>query len=471
MHTELIQTSNTLGQVADTLRVIADTMIQENVQEEVVNTVHSSSETGLIIAILGLLVFSAHLFTGIFNRRRIPDVLFLMLIGLFIGPIFHWVVPEDLGSIGTVFTGITLVLILFQSGMQLSFNTIVVSLRKTTWLLLLNYAFTTVALWLIGWLVFDYDPIVVVILGIILGGTASAVIGPMVENLRMTDGSRSILILEAAIGNVFSIVLSLALMKGLQMGAFELGPVVGQIFSSFILSIIMGIIGAIFWAVILDKVRSIKNTIMTTPAFVFIIYGLNEWMGYSGAIAALAFGLCLANIDSIYNSILKRFFTREPSQLNDIEKSLFSEITLLLKTFFFIYVGISIQISDPKLILIGLSITVLLYILRIFVVRLSISKRYNTTNLDKLYMALLNPKGLTAAVLASAMSTVIPEGETIRNIVFYVIFFSIILTSILVPLIEKNGFLAKVYMKLLGLKEEAEASEIADISDENDENE
>ncbi len=460
IQTELTPTANTLGQVTDTLRQVADTLMRPEVEDQVANTIRngaSSGKTGLAIAIVGLLIFAAHLFTSLFSKRRIPDVLFLIIIGLFIGPVLRWITPEMLGGVGRIFTGITLVLILFQSGLQLSFNSIVSSIRSTTLLTLANYIATTVIIWLIGWLVFSINPLVSIMLGTILGGTASAVVGPMVEQLHMTEKSRAILILEAALGNVLSIVLALAILKAIQLGTVEVGSIVGQIFSSFVLSIIMGILGAIFWAFILDKVRLIKNSILTTPAFVFIIYGINEWMGYSGAIAALAFGICLANIERICGSWLKRFVKKEPTQLNDTEKSLFSEITLLLKTFFFIFVGISIQLTEFKPIIIGLGITVVLYIMRIFVVRFSILKKYDIPNNDKIYMAVLNPKGLTAAVIATTAAETVPHGTAIKNVVFSVILFSIVITSVLVPLIEKKKSVNRFYSRLLGLKNEDEA--------------
>ena len=457
MQTELIPTTNTLGQSTDTLREIADTLMGPEMEEAINTTIGSgtsSGKTGLAIAIVGLLIFAAHLFTILFSKRRIPDVLFLIIIGLVIGPILRWITPEMLGGVGRIFTGITLVLILFQSGLQLSFSSIVSSLRSTALLTLTNYIATTVIIWLIGWLIFRINPLVSIMLGTILGGTASAVVGPMVEQLRMTEKSRAILILEAALGNVLSIVLALGILQAIQLGKVDLGSIIGQVFSSFVLSIIMGILGAIFWAFILDKVRLIKNSILTTPAFVFIIYGINEWMGYSGAIAALAFGICLANIERIYGSWLKRIIKKEPTQLNNTEKSLFSEITLLLKTFFFIFVGISIQLTELKPIIIGFGITVVVYIMRIFVVRFSILKKYNIPNIDKIYMAVLNPKGLTAAVIATTAAEIVPHGIAIKNIVFSVILFSIVITSILVPLIEKKESVNKFYLRLLGLKHE-----------------
>ena len=55
-----------------------------------------------IIAFVGLLVFAAHLFTGIFSKTRIPDVLLLIAIGIVVGPLLGLVSPDQFGSVGPI---------------------------------------------------------------------------------------------------------------------------------------------------------------------------------------------------------------------------------------------------------------------------------------------------------------------------------------------------------------------------------
>ena len=459
MQTELIPTTNTLSGINDTIAQISEAVtnpsLVNTVAEQISNS-SSSRQIGLTIAIIGLLIFTAHLFSEIFSRKRIPDVLFLIIIGLLIGPVFHWISPESLGNAGSLFSGITLVTILFESGTQLRFSALKDSFKGALKLTALNFVLSAVAIWLVGWLVLELDPIVSMILGCMLGGTASAVVIPIVRQMHMSEKPAIMLILEAAIGNVFSIVLALALMQAVKSRHVEFGAILGDIFSSFILATVMGLFGAIFWALILDKVRNIKYSILTTPAFVFIIYGLNEWMGFSGAIAALAFGIGLANIDSIYNAWLKKFIKKVPVNLNETERSLFSELVLLLKTFFFIYVGISIQLNQWHPIVIGLGISVLLFIIRIPAVRFAISKKEGIPDKELAFMSALNPKGLTAAVLATQALIYIPELGTalfVRNIVFSVILFSIVINSILIPLIDREKGMYRFYIKMLSINQ------------------
>ena len=75
---------------------------------------------GQTFIFLGILIFSAHVFAAIFSRKKIPDVLLLMLIGIVIGPLFNWISPEDFGVVGSVFASLTLVFILFESGTDTS---------------------------------------------------------------------------------------------------------------------------------------------------------------------------------------------------------------------------------------------------------------------------------------------------------------------------------------------------------------
>ena len=400
----------------------------------------------LAIVFIGLLIFAAHLFTEIFSRKRIPDVLLLMIIGLVVGPILHWVRPEALGSVGSIFTTITLVILLFESGTQLNFETLMKSIKGTMKLTNINFFITMVVVAGLSMLLARFDIWTSLMLGAILGGTSSAVIIPMVSQLKIGPKSRTILILESAFSDVLCIVFALALLEVIESGSMNIGMVLGKVLYSFLLATVIGLVSAILWSYVLDKVRHVKNSILTTPAFVFIVYGISEWLGCSGAIASLAFGIAMANIDKIYTRVLKKMLKTEPTKLNDIEKLLFSEVVFLLKTFFFVYIGISIQLDMLWPILIGLIITVVLFALRIPIVQISIWKKDDLEPEDKAFMAGMLPKGLAAAVLATIpMQAGVPGGETIQSIVFAVILFSIVFTSIMVPILDGENAISRFY--------------------------
>ena len=159
IQTDLTPTTNDLSSLVDTLTRSNDSIVATDIVNQTAEHISSgasSSQIGLIIAIMGLLIFAAHLFTQIFSRRRIPDVLFLILIGLLIGPIFKWISPESLGNAGSIFSGITLVTILFESGTRLSFSNLRDSFKGAFRLMSLN--FIVLCLWSYPWLPLQHFP-------------------------------------------------------------------------------------------------------------------------------------------------------------------------------------------------------------------------------------------------------------------------------------------------------------------------
>lgn len=412
-------------------------------------------DPALVILTLGTLVFAAHLFAQIFSKKRIPDVLMLMIIGIIIGPLLKIVDADKLSSLGNIFGQLTLVVLLFESGTQLSFKTLADSIKSTATLTLVNFFVTFAVIGILGHLILKLDIGISFMLGAAIGGCSSAVAIPLVKQIVIGSKSQTILILESAFSAILCIVFTLAIMESYRIGEFKIGIIFGQVFSSFLLASLIGVLGSIFWSMVLDKVRVINNSIFTTPAFVFIIYGINELLGYSGIISALAFGVGLANAELIYDRGLNKIVKRRPTLLSTTEKTLFSELVFLMKTYFFVFVGISIRFDSLKSLLIGLGISVSILILRIIIVRISLpSCIKGISNKDRAFLTMMIPRGLAAAVLATVIAQTeslshLKGAEQITNIVFSVIFFTIIITSLFVPLLEKHDGFRKVYIKII----------------------
>jgi cell volume regulation protein A len=391
------------------------------------------------ILFVGALVFLAHMFTGLFSRTKIPDVLLLMVIGLALGPALGLVQPSDFGSVGSVFATITLIVILFQSGLDLRLSVLLNAMRGAVMLTTVNFFVTMGVVGTITHLLTGIAWTNGLILGAILGGTSSAVVIPMLEYLGMRKETKTTLYLESALSDVLCIVIVIALIESQKLGSLNMGLIGGRVLSSFLLAALIGVGGAFGWSIILNKVRHLQNSIFTTPAFVFIMFGISEMLGYSGAIAALAFGVTIGNIEFFRRPLpsLTRFINVHPIALNDTEKLFFSEVVFLLKTFFFIYIGLSIHLTNAWYIYIGVIITVIIFMLRIPVVWASMPR--TTPRPDMSLTAAIVPKGLAAAVLASMpIQQGIAGGQLIESVTYSVVLFSIFLCSLLVFLLEKT---------------------------------
>ena len=394
-------------------------------------------ETALAIGFVGLLVFLAHLFTALFERTRIPDVLPLVVLGLLIGPGLKLITPEAFGKVGPVFTTISLIIILFQSGLGLHLATLRESLLPGIRLTVLNFVGTMFVAAAIAVLMLHMSLLEGLLLGAIIGGTSSAIVIPLVGRLPVHRETRTILLLESTFSDVLCIVTALAFIQAIRYHEVRPTLMLGQLIASFLVAAIIGALAACFWSATLQRVRHLENSMFLTPAFVFVIFSIAELLGYSGAIAALAFGIVLGNIQSFSLSALRDLLRGRAVRLTQVEEAFFSEIVFLLKTFFFVYIGLFIRVANIEPFAIGLGIVVALFLMRIPVVWGALGKI--ARGLDGALAAVMIPKGLAAAVLASLpLQAGGREGALIQDVVYAVILWSIVGTALLTFFLEKR---------------------------------
>lgn len=404
---------------------------------------------------VGCLVFLAHLLDDLFARTKVPDVLLLLGLGLLLGPGLNLVRPEQLGAVGPLFTTITLVIILFEGGLGLDLSLLFHSLRGATLLTVLNFIGTVVVAAPFARLFLGLPWLPSLTFGAILGGTSSAVVIPLVKRLNLADRTRTALALESALSDVFVIVVALGLMGAQQAGELHLGAMIGGMLSSFLLAGVIGAVGGLLWSLSLNRIHGLQNSVFTTPAFVCIVFGVVELLGFSGAIAALALGITLGNLDRVPAWFLRQS-PEALASLNATEREVFSEVVFLLKTFFFVYIGIYIRLGGWWDIALGSALTMGIFLIRIPVVHASLTAR-TTTRMDAMACSALVPKGLAAAVLASIpLQMGLSHGEVIRNTVFAVVLFSILAASLLVFLAERGwlrGVASMVFSRFEAEKE------------------
>lgn len=400
--------------------------------------------TAFTILTLGIIVFLAHWFSSIFERKGVPDVLLLMVVGILVGPVLNLVKPDDFGIAGPMFTSITLIIILFEGGIGMNIPDLRKSVGGAMKLTATNFFVTMIVVALFAYLFLNLSLLASLALGATLGGTSSAVVIPMVRQIKISEVPKNYLILESALSDVLCIVFGLAFIEGISGGEVQPGLIAGKIISSFLLASIVGFASAIAWSSILLNFKAFKTSIFTTPAFVFIVYGIAEMLGYSGAISALVFGITLVNLHSLRSTALKRYISDTPISLNETEKNFFNEMVFLLKTFFFVYIGISLRFDDYFILIIGLLLTSILFVFRIPVVSFSSSSQINLN--DRVTMGVMVPKGLAAAVLAGIpLQKGIAGGQIIQDVTYSVVLISIIITSILIPLLDKYARLKTIY--------------------------
>lgn len=395
-----------------------------------------------IIFFIGALVFLSHFFVGIFSKTQIPDILWLMLIGILLGPLLGVIRPDHFGELGKILAKITLVVILFEAGLEIRLDLLKRYLGSALFLTISSYLVCFFILWFFLSSLGSFGSLGAIFPAAILAGPAPSVVIPILKHMKLQDSTRTILSIEATLGEALCILVSLAILQrvtSLELAQIGLGYFFFKLSVSFVLAIFLGFFAGYIWSLLLTRVRKLHNSLFTTPAFVFIVFGLAEILTISGPIAILVFGITMGNIRYITNRFFKNLEVGNVVSHTKTEKNFFSEIVFILKIFFFIYLGISIDFSQINAFIVGGMVVVLILVAR-WSTAVTLRPVLRWTVSDARQVMSMFPRGLAAAILASvAMIQGIEGSEEVASIVNYTVFLSIILTSVMIFWTSRHG--------------------------------
>lgn len=391
------------------------------------------------ILFIGVLLFLGQVFSFLFEKTRLPDVLPLMALGMLLGPVLHWAGSDDFGGAGQIFTTVALIVVLFKSGVDFRILSLRGAVGQGFLLTTVGFAVITLTTAFITWRALNISQLYAFIIGAIVADNSTAVITPMLAKLQVSKTAKTILFLEANLTGVYSIVLALALLSaathGGQVSAAEIS---WQVVKSFALGILFALAAGVFWMGILNKVRRLENAVSLTFAFVLLVYSVSGLIGGDGAIATLAFGVVAGNTRLVRRLWLTKFDLSHLLSLNHGEKAFFDEVEFILKTLFFVYMGICMHIGRVDLLAIGFAVAFFKLVFRAPVVNYCVSKTVSRG--DASVILAMCPNGLVSAVLAAIIASQLPEeGAVIQDVIYAVIFCSVLLSNLMSFRIEKGG--------------------------------
>jgi len=389
-----------------------------------------------ILVLMALIVFIGVLGELFFSKTRIPDVLWLVLIGIVIGPVLGLADTGLLASLLPLFSAFAIIIILFEGGLHFNIYDVIKNTPKSLLLALFSFFLSALAVaavyMVIGTFAFAEGVtwFNAAVLGCILGGTSSLIVMPLVSKAKLKRKTESFLSIESALTDVLSIVIVIALINI----AVVPGPNPGQallkgIAGSFAVAIFFGALAGLVWMYVLRfferKARNFSHHYMLTFSFLLLLYAFIDLVQGSPALGILSFGLVLGNSREI-GKILK--LKREIK----LEKSIVefnSQISFFVKTFFFALIGL-LFVINPASIAIGAVLALAILITRPLAVRATLSReRIPKEELN--LMGWLMPRGLAAAVLAILPWQMgLPGTERFPEYVFTVIIATIIITTI-----------------------------------------
>ena len=266
------------------------------------------------------------------------------------------------------------------------------------------------------------------LLGPIMGGTSSAIVVPLMNRVNVSQKASTLLSLESTFTD------AIAFLQFFTTSPAEDGfnIIIRGIVSGFSIGIVIGFISGIVWLKVLSSFTDEPYEDIVTLGIALLLYGLSEGLGGNGAITALIFGLILGNGVRISEA----FYISRPIEASRIMKKFHSEISFIIRTFFFTYMGAIILFYDLRLILIGIILSFVFLLVRCGAVWLSTIKE-PILEIDRGLMTIVLPCGLAAAVLAQLiMASGVSNAGLFQDIVLTVIISTVLICTFGIYLIK-----------------------------------
>ncbi len=388
----------------------------------------------ITIICMASLFFLGHSLNWFFVKTKIPDLLILVSIGYLAGPVFGFVNVADLGQVGQVMSTVALVVILYEGGLNLNTRDLMTSTLPALGLTLFGFSSIVGVATLVAHFLGGLDWGMAVLLGVGIGSTSSAIVIPMVKQLSVSGNVKTVLGLESAFTDVLTIVIFLVLVDSLSSGVFNMNDLLVGIGPKTLCAGLIGLGFAIVWAILKKKYSNIFNMTFSGEAWALLTYGVLEFFSFNGAIGVLTLGFFLANLH-LFPKWLTSIMSSIPVTYKDL--SLLKEATFLLRTFFFLYLGLLVKFSNIKIVMIAVLLSVLIFVTRFFTIK-AVFRGEKYSGLDKMIAVAMGPRGLACAVLATIpFNKGIAGGEFLRDCLFAIIPITILLTALFVAFSEQ----------------------------------
>lgn len=382
---------------------------------------HISTE--LVLIIIASVVVVSYLFSIASNYIKIPSVLLLLATGIavrFIAGQQHWEIPlpeqltEMLGAVG-------LIMIVLEAGLDLKLGKEKLPLIRSSFLaaffiFILSLAGTAAALYYLL-----HEPLLnCIVYAIPLSIMSSSIVIPSLHQL--TQEKKEFLIYEASFSDIL----------GILVFNYFIGDKILTLISAgaFFLNIIIAVLLSLFFSVLLFLILTkAKTTVKFFLVFALLImlYEGGKMMGLPSLIIILVFGLLMNNWHLVNIPRITNMFPKEKvEETTHLLHSLTAESSFLIRTFFFILFGFSMDlnlIGSSQVVMIGSVIVVVLLITRFLYLRFFLK--------ESVYPEVVFiPRGLITILLFYK----IPATLELKNFNDGILFYVILVTSFIMML-------------------------------------
>ncbi len=291
---------------------------------------------------------------------RVPDVIVLLLIGITIGPILHWVHSQTFEGAIHVLGMLALILILFEGGLELRLRQALRYFPAGLLLVLLSFGLSMGLVALIGRALLHLAWNDCLLMGAALGCTSGAIVIPALQQMVVAEPVKITLTIEAALGEVIAV-----LIVGSMLNMVPNHPLLTGMAADFsqniVLAVVLGVTVGAMWSRLWPLVAGLPYSNILNLGVVLGVFAIARYAGGSGLLGVLIFGITLANMPRTPHT------TRQGARM----VAFHAELSFLVRSFFFVMLGIVAEFVSREYIVPILGILAALVLARFLAVQLS----------------------------------------------------------------------------------------------------
>jgi len=391
---------------------------------------------------IDLLVLSAIFVAGfacqwIAWRLKLPSILFLLLTGIFAGPVMGWLDPEALlGDLLTPVVSIAVAIILYEGSLTLKLSEIRGHGDVVRKLVTVGVAITWFVATLAAHLVLGWDIYLAALFGGIVTVSGPTVIMPLLRTIRPTRAVSSVLRWEGILVDPLGAILAVIVFDYIVVAQTAAG--IGQVLVSLAIIVltgsILGITAGYSFGVVLRRhwVPDYLRDYMAL-ASVLLVFGIAEMIhAESGLLAVTIMGIWQANMRGV-----------DLEDILDFKESL----AMVLVASLFILLAARIELGA----LLGLGVASLAILLTLQFIagpaRALVSSIGSELNWrERLYLGWIFPRGIVAAAVSALFALRLEEmgyagAEDLVPLVFTIIIGTVVI----------QGLTGRVVARALGI--------------------
>jgi Kef-type K+ transport system membrane component KefB len=385
----------------------------------------------LLIILCGLIVLS-YFFSILSSFIKVPSVLLLLFTGIGFRAIaqannFYFSVPAEivdgLGVVG-------LIMIVLEAGLDLELSKNKISLIGNSFLAALFILIFSAALLtgiLYYWL--HEDIVRCIVYALPLSIMSSSIVLPSIHHL--TKNKKEFLIYEASFSDIIGILL-FNYFTGKEILTMQS---VGSFSMAIVISIVLSLVVSYFLFLLMVKTK-MNVKFFLVFALLIIIYEGGKMLNLPSLLIILTFGLMVNNWEKIPLRKIREFFPgNEVVNIRRAMHSITAESSFLVRTFFFVLFGFSIDLQfmrNTNVFLIGGLVVLALFLVRFLYLRFF----FKTQLFPEVFLI---PRGLVTIVLFYKIPANMKLSTFDDDILFFIILATGIIMSIGMILYKKGN--------------------------------